>query len=72
MPRKTKEQKAEALIDDRITKAYYAGCSGIQIDIMDIRKVFVAGRKAIADNPGIDETGLTLAVRAFVETIRHN
>jgi hypothetical protein len=56
--------------DVRIERVYYANCSGIQINVMDIGKVFDVGRKAIAD--GADDAMLTARVVAFVETIRHN
>jgi hypothetical protein len=62
-----RQQKA---LDKRVEAAYYATCSGIQIDIMDISKVFKAGREAL--DGGADEDGLKKAVRDFVETIRKN
>lgn len=64
----TKRQQKQ--IDKRVEQAYYASCSGIQIDIMDISKVFKVGRQAVAN--GADEAGLKSAIREFVETIRKN
>jgi len=55
-------------IDKRIEAAYYATCSGVQINIMDIGKVFAEGRRALAE--GADEDGLRARIKAFVETIR--
>ncbi len=46
-----KQTKAEKAIDKRIEKAYYAGCSGIAINVLDIGKVFNYGRCV--------ETGIT-------------
>lgn len=66
--KKTKRQiKAER---NRIEQAYYATCSGIQINIFDIGKVFDHGHKLLDE--GADETKLREGIRAFVETIRQN
>jgi hypothetical protein len=50
-----------------INKTYTENCCGIQIDIMDISKVFAAGHAALKE--GRD---LKTAIVAFVETIRKN
>lgn len=63
-----KQTKAEAIADLRIQRAYTATCDRIPINIMDIGKVFKAGRQAIAE--GVDDETLAHRVRAFVETIR--
>lgn len=70
MARQTKAQKAEKLIDHRIERAYYKTCSGVQIDIMDIGKVFDEGRKALAMSNS--EADLERAIVEFVATIRKN
>lgn len=57
-------------IDRRIEDVYRQHCTGVQIDIMDIGRVFEAGRRAIA--AGADDTALTAAVVGFVESIRKN
>jgi hypothetical protein len=56
--------------DKLIEKAYYATCSGIQIGIMDIPRVFAYGRGRLVVDP--DFEGLKTAIRAYVETIRKN
>lgn len=69
-PTNMRTMKAKSMakkLDKEIERIYYANCSGIQIDIMDIGKVFDAGRKAAAEGRDIKE-----AVVAFVETIRKN
>jgi hypothetical protein len=65
-----KTTKAERAADKRIERAYYATCSGIQIDIMDIGKVFDIGRRAI--EAGADEETLRKSIRDYVELIRKN
>lgn len=52
----------------RVERAYYRTCSGVQINVLDIGKVFTAGRAAL--DAGADETGLEAAIVAFVNTIR--
>lgn len=75
MTTKTKTKKARKLtkkqIDKLVERCYYDTCSGIQINIMDISKVFAAGRAAYAEGV-TDPDELGARVRAFVETIRKN
>ena len=59
--------RAARVIDKRIEAAFVARCRGIQIDVMDISKVFAAGRAAIA--AGLDLEG---AIVACVATLRRN
>ena len=64
------ETRAAKLLDERIEALYYKRCSGIQISIMDISKVFRDGREAAAK--GLDDVALGDAILAFVNTIRKN
>lgn len=63
-------RRKQSPTDTRIERAYYARCSGVQIDIMNIGRVFNAGRAAIAN--GADDEALGDAIAAFVETVRQN
>lgn len=63
----TKKSKADKLLDNQIEQIFYKHCSGIQINIMDVSKVFAEGKKAAAE--GRD---LTQAIVSFVDTIRKN
>lgn len=65
-----KQSRQEKINDKRIERLYYATCSGIQINIMDIGKVFAFGQKKITDEPGVDDAALASSIRAYVETIR--
>jgi hypothetical protein len=40
--------KSSKKLDKEIEAIYYANCSGVQINIMDIPKIFDAGRMAYA------------------------
>lgn len=62
-----RQSKAEKALDKQIEAIYYANCSGIQIDIFDICKVFAAGKKAHVEGRDIKE-----AIVSFVETVRKN
>lgn len=64
----TKRQLKAA--EARVDRAYMRICSGVQINIMDIGKVFKVGMAAIA--AGADETALETAIVNFVQTIRKN
>jgi len=57
-------------MDKLVESAYYATCSGIQIDIMDIGKVFAHGRSLVAG--GAEGEALGQGIRAYVDTIRKN
>jgi hypothetical protein len=72
--RLTKDQKAEKrrvdAQDKIVERAYYATCSGIQVSILDIPKVFAFGRVKL--DAGEDFEALKSSVRNYVETIRKN
>lgn len=65
-------KRAAAAERTRIERAYYASCSGIQISILDIGKVFEKGSALIAANPTIDDDALSQGIYDFVQTIRKN
>lgn len=52
----------------RVEAAYYRTCGGVQINIMNIPKVFAAGEAAMAE--GVDDEELGRRIRAFVDGIR--
>ena len=47
MARKTAEQKESERIDNAIEAAWYKHCSGVQVNIMDIGKIFKECRAAL-------------------------
>ncbi len=67
MARATKEEKA---LDVRIERLYSQSCSGVQIPMMAIPKVFSVAKAAAAT--GADDEAVKAAIVAFVETIRVN
>lgn len=62
--------KADVLKDRRIERAFYKSCSGVQINVFDMPKVFRAGRLLVDE--GLTDEQLAEGVRAFVDTIRRN
>jgi len=52
------------LEDLRIDKAYRASCTGIQINILDIPKIFNFGHIKIAE--GVDDAELASSIHAYV------
>ena len=69
-PRKL-SPKAQAKHDEaRVSQAYTRACSGIQIDMMAIPKVFEVGLASVAT--GDDDTTLGAKLRAYVDTIREH
>ena len=64
----TKKQKQA--IDARISRIYGQRCSGVQVNVMDLSKVFRVAQVAVAT--GGDDQAVGDAIVAFVETIRVN
>lgn len=56
--------------DDRIGAIYGRNFNGVQISVLDIGKVFAAGRAAIAANG--DDAAILAAIAPVVATIRKN
>ena len=69
---RAKAKAARQGIDERISRAFMQNCSGIEIDITDIPKVFKTGRDAFFANSAITDAALTGVILAFVSTIRKN
>lgn len=64
------EKIAHNKAEKRIDLAYRTHCSGVQIDIMDIGKIFKVGHGLIAS--GLDDAQLGAHLVAYVNTIRKN
>lgn len=54
-------------LDKQIERIYYANCAGVQINVLDISKIFAAGRAAAAAG-----TDIEAAVLNAVATLRVN
>ena len=63
----TKHNRA---LDKRIASLYSHRCSGVQINIRDIGKVYAVARQAAAT--GGDDQQVGDAIAAYVQTIRQN
>lgn len=61
----TKRQQNQ--IDRAIEQIYYRRCAGVQINIMDIGKVFAAGRAAAATGEDMEQ-----AIVSKVQELRLN
>lgn len=62
--------RAEKAADRRIDKVYRENCANIQVDMMDIPRIFGVGREAIKS--GVDDDGLKTLIVAFVQSVRKN
>jgi hypothetical protein len=65
-----KQTAAERKADKLINEIYTRNCSGVQISVMDIPKVFKVGREAIAK--GFEGEALRTVIVGYVDTIRQN
>lgn len=66
----TRKTKAEKAADQRIDRVYKRVGEGVQINMLDIPKVFRAGREAIAE--GATDDQLAEKLTALLATIRKN
>lgn len=62
-----RQTKAEKQTDKQIEQAFYRVASGAQINVMDLSKIFSAGRAAIAEGKDLDA-----AIREIVAVLRQN
>ena len=68
--RKLTPKQQKAANDARITRLYGAGCSGVQVSIHDLGRIWSVGEEGIA--AGDDDEALQARIVALVETIRKN
>lgn len=62
-----KQTKTEKALDKEINDLYVKNCANIQINIMDIPRVFAEARKARSEGRDMKE-----AIVSFVQSIRKN
>ena len=63
-----KASRTDKALDKRIEQAFYRTCQGVQVNILDIPKVFREGRRLCAEG-ATDET-LDAGIKAYVQTIK--
>lgn len=63
-----KAPKKTVDLNTKISEIFRRECSGIQINMMDIGKIFAAGRAVVAE--GGDDAALTQRIKATVEALR--
>ena len=63
----TRETKTKKLADYRIEHAYRLACAGLEVNILDIPKIFAYGHLKIAAGANDDE--LQAGLRAYVEAL---
>lgn len=63
----SQNKRALAKIDKQIAAIYLRNCSGVQINVMDIGKIYAAGRSAAAAGGDLEA-----AVMAAVAALRQN
>jgi hypothetical protein len=62
-----KQSKADKALDNEISKLYHENCSGIQIGLFDIPKVFAHAKKARAEGKDMKQE-----IISYVNSIRKN
>jgi len=72
MARKLSTKQIAKLNDERINRLCGQRCSGVQISIMDIPKVFKVANQAIVENAEISDQALGDKIAEYVNTIRKN
>ena len=63
MARRTKEQLAEAKTEKQIESAWYRLASGVEVDIMDLGKIYRDAKLELADGASLDDAVKTQIAR---------
>lgn len=67
---KNMTKSEEKKIDKKVESIFYKRCSGIQVSIMDIGKIFRVGKAAAL--AGLSDEQIGNEIFTFVQTIRKN
>lgn len=60
-------KRKQAAEDAYVERAYYRYCQGVQVNVMDIGKIFAHGRTLLATCDSLEKLGAEL--RAYVDTL---